>query len=46
LLVRTRTCNPSSVGISECGCRPGVKVRLDGVRVGKVAMITSDRQDI
>ena len=39
LLVRTRVCNPSIVGISECGCRPGVKVRVDGLSEGKVAII-------
>jgi len=27
------------VGISECGCRPGVKVRVDGLREGKVAIM-------
>jgi hypothetical protein len=34
------------VPISECGCRPGVKVLDDGVRDGKVAMVTSAYQDI
>ena len=41
LLVRTLVCRPDSVGISECGYVPGVKVLDDGVRDGKVAMITS-----
>jgi hypothetical protein len=46
LLVRTLVCSPDSVGISECGCLPGVKVRALGFREGKVAIITSAYQGI
>ena len=46
LLVRTLVCTPDSVGISECGCLPGVNVLVDGFSEGKAAMVTSASQDI